>query len=674
MRSGVKFDRLTLGVCYYPEHWSEDMWEPDLKRMLECGISVIRIAEFAWNKFEPEEGVYTFGFFDKFMELARSMGMKVIFCTPTATAPVWMSEKYPEILNRDIDGNVIYNGMRRQNNLTSPVYREFAAKICEKLAARYCAFENVIGWQLDNEINCEATRYYSESDHLAFREYLKNKFTDIDTLNKRMGTVFWNQTYNSFDEVYLTRRTNSPGETNPHMKLEELRFISYSVAEFFKLQSDIIKKYRRPDQFITTNGIFPYIDYHKLVGGTLDFICYDNYPNFAFELGRTPDNGNGFNDRNSSYNLTVIRSISQPFGIMEQQSGGGGWNCKMMQPMPKPGQMRLWTYQALAHAADFISYFRWRTAPFGTEIYWHGLNDHSNKPNRRMAELETISEEIKRLSSVCGTRYKAEVAIIKDHDNEWDRSCDIWHERIASVSDDSWFRALQRGHIPYNYVYINDDTDISELAGYTHIIYPHPDIMTRSRARLLALFSARGGTIIFGCRSGIKDINGKCFVTPQPGSPTELCGCEVEEFTLISAFDDRVKIDCGGEAVIYNEVLRPTDGEVVGTFRGSHYSGRPAIVRKGTAYYVGSAFDMETATALSKMTGMKPAAEDTVSAPPEVEIAVRADGTKEYVFALNYKSEDINITLKKPCRELISGEVMKEAVKLPPYGCMIFTA
>ena len=390
MRNNINFDRIRLGVCYYPEHWDKSIWEDDLNRMAEHGIEIIRIAEFAWTIFEPREGEYTFEFFDEFMDLARDKGMKVIMGTPTATPPVWMSEKYPEILNADIDGNKIYHGMRRHCNLNSPVYREFTAKIVEKLAKHYSPYENLIGWQIDNEINGECDRYYSESDHKAFREYMKNKFGTLENLNREMGTAFWNQTYSDWNEIYLTRRSNSLGNSNPHMQLEETRFISDTVISYMKLQADIIKKYRRDGQFITTNGTFPNIDYQRLTDEVLDFLAYDSYPNFTYSVDADPTKGNGLYDRNKSRVLAEIRGFSNTFGIMEQQSGGGGWNCWRPQSMPKPGQMRLWTMQSIAHGANFISYFRWRTAAFGTEIYWFGLNDWQNRDNRRLRELKQI--------------------------------------------------------------------------------------------------------------------------------------------------------------------------------------------------------------------------------------------------------------------------------------------
>ena len=205
--------------------------------------------------------------------------MKVIFCTPTATPPAWLTHKYPEVLNARIDGALYRHGMRRHYNYNSPVYRELAARVVDSIAAHYCAHPAVIGWQIDNDLNCETDVFYSESDHAAFRAYLKEKFKTLEALNEAMGTVFWNQTYTSWDEIYLTR-LNAQNTGNPHLALEEKRFISYSTISFAKLQAEIIKKYILSHQFITTNGIFGHLDSHEMTDAALYFITYDSYPWF----------------------------------------------------------------------------------------------------------------------------------------------------------------------------------------------------------------------------------------------------------------------------------------------------------------------------------------------------------------------------------------------------------
>lgn len=126
--------QLVLGTCYYPEHWPEHMWREDLQRMLEAGIQVIRVAEFAWSLMEPEEGRFTWDFWGRFLTLCDEVGMKVILCTPTATPPAWLTEKYPESLNCDLSGIPYRHGARKHCGYNAPVFRMLCARIVEKMA------------------------------------------------------------------------------------------------------------------------------------------------------------------------------------------------------------------------------------------------------------------------------------------------------------------------------------------------------------------------------------------------------------------------------------------------------------------------------------------------------------------------------------------------------------
>ncbi len=674
MNRSISLDHITLGVCYYPEHWDKSLWEDDLTRMKEYGIEVIRIAEFAWNKFEPREGEFTFDFFDEFMDLALSKEMKVIFCTPTATPPAWMSENYPEILNADADGHLIHHGLRRQHNMNSPKYLEFTARIVEKLAEHYSRYSNIILWQLDNEINCECDRYYSESDHKAFREYIKQRFGTLENYNKEIGADFWNQTYTDWEEVHLPRRTNFGNMSNPHVDLLEKRFISHTVRRYFKLQADIIRKYTKVP--ITTNGVFGHVDYHALVGDVLDFITYDNYPNFAFEKDLDVTRQNGLRDRNTSYNLANIRSISPVFGIMEQQSGPSGWNFRMVHATPKPGRIRLWTLQAIAHGADFISYFRWRTCTFGTEIYWHGLHDYDNRPNRRTAELCKTHKDIQKLQALCGKEYFAEAAILKDYDNIWDGEEDLWHSEADRISNDGWFRAFQKKHIPFDFKYITDETTVEELKKYKLLVYPHPTVFTEKRAALLKVYVEQGGTVIFGCRTGYKKPNGICYMMPMPGHAAELVGAEVEEFTFLSPYDEAQFVTIKGTTVsapCFNDILTVTDGEILGTFRSNYYAGKPAVsVKKlgnGKAYYFGGAFGEDTAKFFIEEAGLTaPFGIDTqMELPEDIEVAIRGD----YIILLNYGDETVTLNCTGSYKELISDTVFEHQIVIKGVDAVV---
>lgn len=677
MENILRGDQIILGTCYYPEHWPEEMWEEDLKRMLDTGIEVIRIAEFAWSKIEPTEGNFTFEFYDRFLKLAEKTGMKVIFCTPTATPPAWLTEKYPEVLNATMDGVLYRHGARRHYNYNSPKYQELAARITEKSASHYGPHPNVIGWQIDNELNCEKDVFYSESDTIAFRVFLQEKYGTLDELNKAWGTVFWNQTYTDWNEIHVPRTTPS-NSTNPHEVLDYFRFISDSCCRFAKMQVDIIKKYTKPGDFVTTNGIFRNVDYQRMIKESLDFITYDSYPNFAYMVDSYDPNS--FGDREWSRNLTETRAISPIYGIMEQQSGANGWNTGMVTPTPRPGQMTLWTMQSIAHGADYVSYFRWRTCTMGTEIYWHGILDYSSRENRRIREVRQIYDKLQEMKDVAGSYYEAKVGILKDYDNIWDSQLDVWHQKLEQSSQTALFEAAQLLHTPIDYIYLSDDMTLEKLKKYTVLFYPHGTIFNESRAKLLEEYVAAGGNLVFGCRSGYKDMTGKCVMDKLPGLIRTLTGTDIPEYSFIAPDAGAVTVDWEGttiEASVFTELLETIgDGaKLLATYTSDYYAGAGALISnsygKGKAYYYGSAFNVESAKVFLKKLGVASPYAHIVQAPDTCEIAVRAKEGRRFLFVLNYKKEPANITFMKEGKELYTGEIVKGNHVLPGYGTMV---
>lgn len=675
----IQMKNLTLGVCYYPEHWKEELWRDDLRRMKEYGLSIIRIAEFAWNKFEPREGVFTFDFFDRFMQVALEENMRVIFCTPTATPPAWLTERYPEVLNADISGVKYRHGMRRHCNYNAPSYHRLCATIVEKLARHYCPFPNVVGWQIDNELNCEKDVFYSEADHRAFRAYLKQKFGTLDRLNECLGMTFWNQTYTDWEEVFLPRPTIQ-NSSNPHLALEEKKFISRSAITFSKLQSDIIRKYKRGEQFITTNGIFGHLDYGELLKESLDFIMYDSYPNFAFDFGADPKAPGALNDRKWSWNLTHTRAISSNFGIMEQQCGAGGWASGMEAPMPKPGQMRLWTAQSIAHGADYVGFFRWRTSWIGTEIYWHGLNDYSNEPNRRLEELQKIHRDVETVGEIAGATYQAKVVVLKDYPNVWDGELDKWSGRVNRFSESGWFEATQLTHTPCDILYLHEETPLEALCRYDLVVYPHAVILTEKTAALLEQYVRQGGTLVMGCRTGYKDEYGRCPMRPMPGFAAELCGVKVTDYTFLGPYDAMEEVTWIGEtleAPLFNDILsaQGNSAQVEAVYNGNYYDGKPALVSKrngkGIAYYFGGAFSRQTAAVFLKKLGFSSPYQNILSLPEECELAVRRKNNTDYYFILNYKEYAVDITIEKQMRDMLTGKKITGKYSVEPYGVLV---
>lgn len=679
-QQNFKWNTLSLGTCYYPEHWDESLWKEDLKRMLAHGIQTIRIGEFAWSKVEPREGEFTFEFFDRFLEVAAQTEIKVIFGTPTATPPAWLTNAYPEVLNCRMDGVKFRHGMRRHYNYNSPIYQKFCKRIVEKFGEHYARHPSVVGWQIDNEMNCEVDEFYSESDTLAFREFLKEKYKTLDALNQAWGAVFWNQEYTQWEEIYVPR-TTIHNSTNPHQTLDYIRFVSDSAVKFCKMQSDILRKYVKPGDFITTNGMFQNLDNHRMTDEALDVYTYDSYPNFAYCLCEDPKHSQNLNDRRWSDKLTEVRSICPHFGIMEQQSGANGWNTRMEAPAPKPGQMMLWAMQSIAHGADYVSFFRWRTCTFGTEIYWHGILDYDNRDNRKLAEVKRIYDRVQAIQETVGAENQAAVAVVKDYSNIWDAKVDVWHQRLAWSSEEEIFLASQLHHTPMDYVYLLENTEVEELTRYPVLIYPHGLILSKRKAELLKSYVEKGGCLILGARTGQKDENGKCVMMPMPGLLAEAAGSDVREFTFVGPADDKVNMNWNGTLLdigIFNDILEPigSNAKVLAEYAGNYYKGRPALIEnsygKGRVLHFGGTFTQESVKALLEYVGILKPYENIIELPKNCEITVKKKEGKTYIFVLNYVEESQEIFIKKAVKDMDTKEQIQGKICLEAYETKVY--
>ncbi|MEV5026929.1 beta-galactosidase [Paenibacillus sp. LPE1-1-1.1] len=673
-----------LGTCYYPEHWPESLWEDDFRRMRELGFSIIRVAEFAWSIFEPEEGVFSFEKFDRALDLAHKHGLKVIVGTPTATPPAWLTHKYPEVLNVSQDGVTLHHGLRRHYNYSSQKYRELSAIITRQMAEHYKNHPAVIGWQIDNEFNCEISEFYAPADHDAFRVWLQEKYGTLDKLNEAWGTVFWSQTYTDWEQVFLPRPTPAKKQPNPHQALDEKRFISDNTISYAKVQSDILREVA-PDHWVTTNGLFGHLDSHRMNDELLDFFSYDSYPQFS-TIYYDKNEENPLADRGWSQTLGAVRSISPNFAIMEQQSGPGGWVNRMDMPSPKPGQMRLWTYQSIAHGANMVLYFRWRTATFGNEIYWHGINDYHNRPNRRVREAGQIGAELAQAGNrIANTRFKAEIALLRDYDNEWDGEYDVWHGPFSWQSGKSWFKALNHRHIPSDTLYVRSGTTIEDLKRYKVLVYPHPAIMRDETAALLEQYTREGGIIIFGCRTGYKDEHGHCYMRPFPGAAAGLCGISVEEFTMVKGTRaaTSMKWSGGDEALTgadsFNDILYVENDsvEVVAHYASDYYAGKPAVTKnafgEGQAWYFGAVFNEASAGQIIDRLGLASPAAGWLTLPQSVELTIREDEDGPLYFLLNYSEQPAAITLSEQKNDLLTGNNLSGSVTLEGYGVVVLS-
>ena len=313
MNKSYSYDSFLYGVVYYPEQWPEAQWDSDLSsESVQTGMNVVRMGEGAWSVWEPEEGRYDFALFDRALELCQKHGLKAIMGTPTYTPPAWLTERYPEVLRASFDGTLLRHGSRRHYNYTSPVYREKSRAITEVLANHYRDHPVVIGWQIDNELNCHLDVSFAESDHEAFRAWCQERYVTLEALNNAWGTAFWSQTYSAWEQVWLPRPTVT--YQNPSLLLDFYRFTSDMTIRFGAMQYEIIKRIA-PHQFVTHNAFqdMTNVDLQEFVRKAVDFVSYDSYPEFRvcdLTLPRL------FRDRFESRLLSRMRGVSSKFMVL----------------------------------------------------------------------------------------------------------------------------------------------------------------------------------------------------------------------------------------------------------------------------------------------------------------------------------------------------------------------
>jgi beta-galactosidase len=402
-QTNARYETFLFGLCYYPEQWPESYWEEDARRMKECGVNAVRIGEFAWALMEPRAGRYDFSVFDRAIETFGRHGVKTIFGTPTATPPKWLTHQYPEVLHVFETGRPADDQSRRHYCYNSPVYRRFSKKIVEALARHYRGNTNIIGWQIDNEFNNENRECFSENCRAAFRTWLRQKYATLDSLNERWGTVVWSQTYSDWAQINLPFRT--PAFHNPALMLDFKRFISASATDYLNEQISILRRYR-PGDFLIHNGAFKNLNYHEF-SRSLDLHAHSHYPTFD----ETPRYSTGAT-------LTLVRGFNGRMMIIEQLTGPAGQTYLLRSP--RPGEMRLWAMQAIAHGAEGMLHFRWRSARRGAEEYWFGVLDHDNVPRARFEEFKKEGRELQKIGpQIVGSRVVSEIAAIKDFEAEW---------------------------------------------------------------------------------------------------------------------------------------------------------------------------------------------------------------------------------------------------------------
>ncbi|HPX15206.1 MAG TPA: beta-galactosidase [Petrotogaceae bacterium] len=543
-----------LGTAYYPEHWEEDRIEKDLSAFRNNGIEFVRIGEFMWSVLEPEEGKYNLSLLKKTMDICKTLQIKVILSTPSATPPAWLISKYPQILQKDIASDTRNFGGRRHYCYNSKEYALYVSKIVELLASEFSSHDALYAWQIDNEFGCEDTSHcFCEKCDESFRAYLEDKYGDIGSLNKAWGTVFWSQIYNSFSQITTPKKISAI--PNPHQMLDFYRFSSISVKKFAQMQTDILRKYS--DKPVTTNFMvnFTNLDYcsHQEL---YDFISFDNYNPSA-----------KFDPLQQAFNLDLMWSLKRKnFTVMEQQPGRVNWqNRNLFFPakwlVPS-------TIQAFLHGAENLSYFRDRAVSFGAEQYHNGLMNYEGNPDTspRLKVVKKLSEEVSKLSS----RPKAKVAIYFDYEVAW------MHKINGVCKDFDYVKALQDIYAAFRYFgyFVDFIFRDSKIENYEIVVLPYALYVPKNFMKKLEKYQ---GSLFITCMSNIKDENNSIISDRPLGWKIKDLSFTIKDFGAI--YEEYIDYkDHGLVADMWIEELEVIEGKQTGTWESSPLKKGPALI------------------------------------------------------------------------------------------------
>lgn len=629
---------MKIGVDYYPEHWDKALWEEDASLMKKTGVSVVRLAEFAWSRLEPREGEFDFSWLDEVIELFSSKGIEVVLCTPTNCPPIWLYEKYPNAVQTGRDGRKIAIGIRGHRCYNDPDFLRLADRIVDLLTSRYKDNKAVVAWQIDNEL--EANFCFCETCTGRYREWLKEKYQTLENINKAYKNNVWSGEYSSWNQVNPPFGSYNYAWFNPAYMLDFNRFASDDAIEYIKRQRDIIRK-NCPDVKITTNTWFceKMIDFYREFS-ELDFVSYDNYP--TTKLPENPEEC-----YSHAFHLDLMRGIKkQNFWVMEQLSGGmGSW--APMSRMPSPGMINGYSLQAFAHGADTVVHFRWRTAVGGAEMHWHGLIDHSNVPSRRFFEFKELCKTAKALEDLRGSEIKSEVAILYSADSEY-------AFKIQPQTDTMYYlEQLKLLHNAFLKLGVNVDivSEKDSFEGYKVIAAPELYVADEFVAKRLYAAAENGASVILTNRCGVKDKHNNCIMSPLPTVFRTLVGASVEEYDPIGYDSVDIRFADGEvfKAKQWCDIINPETAEPIAFYDGDYFKGKCAAaknnVKKGTAFYIGTVGEKKLYQKIVKEALELSGVDFIEGIPDGIEITTRESQNKKVWFIFNNTDKEKSFEL-----------------------------
>jgi beta-galactosidase len=649
-----------IGSSYYPEHWDESYWANDISLMKEAGFTVARMAEFAWSTMEPSAGEFNFDWLENIIAQLAAAGIASVLGTPTAAPPAWLVQQHPDLLAVNENGRRVQFGNRCHYCVNSPEFHTATHRIVCAMAEYFGKNRNIIGWQLDNEYNRVC---YCEHCQKLFQKFLTRKFGTLDALNEHWSTAYWSQSYSAWDQIPIPI-----GPHNPGLMLEFRHFVTESYRQFQRLQVDALRSQLSPEVWITHNfmGWFDGLDHYKL-SEDLDMASWDWYVGTGhhdyLSSGAAHDLTRGFKRRN--------------FWLIETQPGNVNWAA--INNSLNKGEARAMAWHAVAHGADAVLYWQWRSALGGQEQMHGTLVDQSGQPRPFYEEAKKLASDFAATSNVLtGTVPVADVALLNSYDNRWSIHAQRHHRDFDYVAHFlHYYRVLAARNIAADVLSAD-----AALDGYKLVIAPALLILDEMRASQLKTFVANGGHLVLTIRSGMKDDFNALLPSRQPGMLADIAGIEVEDYyALLDPVPVRGE-NLSGESRLWAERLKvrdETETKILAWYGESNgwLDGQAAITshpyEKGSVTYVGVYLDETSQQKLIGEIVQAAGVEPVMNCPAGVEARKRVSTQGDEAFiVINHERASKKLHLPWLAHECIRNLDIQE-LHLEPYGVAVLT-
>jgi len=660
--------KMLYGGDYNPEQWDEAVWEEDMRMFRLAGIDCVTLNVFSWAALQSDEVTYHFERLDKIMELVRKNNLKVVMATSTAAHPAWMAKKYPEVLRTEFNGMKRKFGSRHNSCPNSPVYQKYSVALARKLAERYGTYDNIVTWHISNEYGGEC---YCENCEKAFRVWLKEKYGSIEALNKAWNTSFWGHTFYDWDEIVVPNLQSEhfaqDRTTFQGISLDYRRFNSDSILHNYLGEYEAVKAVT-PHIPVTTNlmGFYKALDYQKWAG-YMDVVSWDNYPDPTDPPALV------------AMRHDLMRGLKQgaPFMLMEQTPSVTNWQSYNL--LKRPGDMRLISYQAVAHGADTVMFFQMRRSIGACEKFHGAVIDHVGTENTRVfREVSQLGEELKQLGdTTLDSRTPSKVAMLVDWDNWWaleysaGPSCDLkYMDELAN-----YYTALYDNNISVDIISAQDPLD-----DYKVVIAPVMYMTKPGADEKIRKFVSEGGTFVTTFLSGLVDEHDLVITGGYPGKLRDILGIWVEETDALPSYMknsfswNEKSYDCG----LICDIMHMENAQALASYDKDFYEGTPVLSRnefgKGHAYYVATRAGQDFYADFLKKVLEEQGVEPVFKPCKGVEITLRRKEETNFLFFLNHNPQETVLIAEKPGTDLLTGKEYRpgDEIVLQTKGVVLF--